>query len=550
MLNGLLNTNDFEGRYYQLSWWAEQSIENNSSIIHWQLDAKGQDDLWYREYRVNLQINGVDVYTSNYSTDRWVGVVATGDITISHNPDGTKTFPINLSAAVFYNYDNVSASGNFTLDPLGRASSLIVTDGILGVVQEISAVKSSTAFTHTLTWSCGVSNGIIANKSADSKWSFTPPISLASEVTKESNVNILFKLTTYNGNNIVGSVTSTASMILPSDASPDFSILITDLTHLNEDYGHYIQNKSNLNIQINASAKYGASIESYNVTYLGNVYNSNNFNVSPSISGNNEIIAIVTDSRGLSTTKRINVYTEAYSDPFIKTSAVHRCNQDGSENLNGGWIKLDTDILVTYFSGKNDIEATIIFNFDSGNPVSYTDKITSNEFIKSYIVQVPVESACKITMKVEDLSLRSITTKTVNASMGGALFHFSADGYSIAVGKNLDSSKQGLDIGFEHTYMDKLHVNEIIYPDAGMLSTVVTKTGTNSSSGNGTWREYTVNFGVTFKDIPFVNVVSTSPIVTETIYIKMISKTGMVYGVYQPDNSLTYATRWFAIGSV
>lgn len=83
----------------------------------------------------------------------------------------------------------------------------------------------------------------------------------------------------------------------------------------------------------------------------------------------------------------------------------------------------------------------------------------------------------------------------------------------------------------------------------------VVTTGANSDVGFGNWRWYTVTFGVTYKELPFVNVIKTSQDIDSSIYIHSFTGnnssgyTGFMYGVYTPNKTWTYSYRWFAIGN-
>ncbi len=114
-----------------------------------------------------------------------------------------------------------------------------------------------------------------------------------------------------------------------------------------------------------------------------------------------------------------------------------------------------------------------------------------------------------------------------------------------------------VDIGSPGYKFNNLHVKKI-YEDGKTLQSkyAVITTDVNSDIGSGNWRWYTVNFGVTYKEIPFVNVMKTSQDVDSSICIYSFTGnasngyTGFMYGVYTPNKSWTYSYRWFAIGNI
>lgn len=80
-------------------------------------------------------------------------------------------------------------------------------------------------------------------------------------------------------------------------------------------------------------------------------------------------------------------------------------------------------------------------------------------------------------------------------------------------------------------------------------NTCVIKSGSYSNAGIGAWKEYSISFGVTYRDIPAVFANPTTLYSNENIVITDISKTGCKIRVYEPSTSFTYGLQWFAIGN-
>ena len=171
-LSGTVKTNaDSNGRYYQLSWTATQSTANNTSTISWTLSAQGYSGGWVAERTLYVTIDGATVYNKSDRVERKVGTIKTGTKTITHNSNGSRSFTITLGAAVYGTSVNCKGSGTFALNTIGRASTLNVSGGTLGVAQTITADRKVSSFTHTLTWECGSYSGTIATKSTATSWS-------------------------------------------------------------------------------------------------------------------------------------------------------------------------------------------------------------------------------------------------------------------------------------------------------------------------------------------------------------------------------------------
>ena len=107
--------------------------------------------------------------------------------TVNHASDGSKSlaisavFQIRATLSGTY-YGTITASANITLDSIPRASNVSAANMTMGSAGTISINRASSAFTHTLTYSFGNTNGTIATKTTASSVSWTPALSLASQI--------------------------------------------------------------------------------------------------------------------------------------------------------------------------------------------------------------------------------------------------------------------------------------------------------------------------------------------------------------------------------
>lgn len=127
--SGSFNTTAYEVRYLTFSWsLASQSTANNQSVINWQLKGAGSNSgYWYYVQNVTLVVNGVTVYSLPKSQQiKLYGytVLASGQATINHNDDGTKTFSASCTAGIYEHDKNVSGSGSWSLTAIPRYANL------------------------------------------------------------------------------------------------------------------------------------------------------------------------------------------------------------------------------------------------------------------------------------------------------------------------------------------------------------------------------------------------------------------------------------------
>ena len=122
-LSGSVKTSTYGSMGLQLSWTAKQSVENNQSTISWTLKSFGKDSsFYYKAGPVSVVINGTTVLNITdrfelYGNGAWS---KSGSLKINHNSDGTKTFSVSISAAIYTYAVNCTGSASFTLDKIAR----------------------------------------------------------------------------------------------------------------------------------------------------------------------------------------------------------------------------------------------------------------------------------------------------------------------------------------------------------------------------------------------------------------------------------------------
>lgn len=459
-LSGTVKTNaDSNGRYYQLTWSATQSIANNTSTISWTLSAQGYSGGWVAERTLYVTIDGATVYNKSDRVERKVGTIKTGTKTITHNSNGSRSFTITLGAAVYGASVNCKGSGTFSLNTIARASTLNVSDGTLGVSQTITADRKSSNFTHTLTWTTGSSySGTIATKSTATSWSFTPPLELANVQTNFSVVAVLFTLTTYNGTTQVGTSGKTVSMVIPNSVAPSCSVSVTDPTGYLDTYGGYIQNKSKMKITVTATPAYGSPIASYRII----VNNKNQYNYNPATtgvittSGSNTIIGKATDERDRTGSATTTINVLAYSSPKI-TFTMYRCNQDGTENMTGSYCKVSYKAVITSLSNKNS--KSIKLRYKKTSDTTYTSRtINMSTYTQEGSEIFSAEDGSSYNVQMQAIDSFETSTTTAELSTGFSILHIPASGKGLAVGKI--SQADEFEVGMDAKFYSGAHFNK------------------------------------------------------------------------------------------
>lgn len=126
-LSGSVKTSTYSGVGLQLSWSATQSVANNQSTISWTLKSFGGNasNYYYKAGPVTVVINGTTVLsiTDRFELYHSGGWSKSGSLKITHNNDGSKSFSVSISAAIYTFAVNCTGSDTFTLDKIARNPS-------------------------------------------------------------------------------------------------------------------------------------------------------------------------------------------------------------------------------------------------------------------------------------------------------------------------------------------------------------------------------------------------------------------------------------------
>lgn len=467
-LSGTVKTNaDSNGRYYQLSWNATQSTANNMSTISWTLSAQGYSGGWLAERTLYVTIDGATVYNKSDRVERKVGTIKTGTKTITHNSNGSRSFTITLGAAVYGTSVNCKGSGTFALNTIGRASTLNVSGGTLGVAQTITADRKVSSFTHTLTWECGSYSGTIANKSTATSWSFTPPLELANTATQLFPVGVYFKLTTYNGSTVVGTSDQTVVMKIPTSIKPTCTVNITDPTGYSSTYGGYVQNKSKMKITVTATPAYGSPITGYSIIANGNTYSDNPATTGViTDSGTNTIIGKATDKRNRTGSATTTINVLAYSSPKI-TFTMYRCDQDGTENMTGSYCKVSYKAVITSLSNKNS--KSIKLRYKKTSDTTYTFRTINMESYTQEGSEIfSAEDGSSYNVQMQAIDSFETSTTTAELSTGFSIMHIAASGKGLAIGKI--SQADEFEVGMDANFYSGAHFNKGFTEDIPLIA--------------------------------------------------------------------------------
>lgn len=290
-----------------------------------------------------------------------------GKITVTHKSDGS------LSGYVRLRFDAPGTSGGWspgTTDlstqwtactTIARASSISVSGSQLGSGVSVTIDRKSNSFTHKVEYKFVESAWTTASSNAATSCSFTPPVSLATQIPSAESGALTVRVTTFNGSTQIGDpVTKAINLKVPTNIVPSLSGLSASRIDngVPDSWGIYVKGKSQVKITASeANGVQGSTIVGYSISGPGLSINAS--------SGTSEVLSstgtltytcTITDSRGRTASKSVSINVVDYSYPNISMS-VERCNSDGTVNVNGTSLRVVINYSIASVSGKNTISS-------------------------------------------------------------------------------------------------------------------------------------------------------------------------------------------------
>ena len=215
----------------------------------------------------------------------------------------------------------------------------------------------------------------------------------------------------------------------PSDANPAVSVSVTEVSGagLFARYGRYLTGKSRIRLRASISAPYGygQSILSRTIT-LNGVTSTADTTIWPAVDGTYYAYAL--DNHNASNSDSLSYQVYDYWDPELATFAIHRCQQDGTNDDAGAYVKIEWEISVAPLGDQNSMSLTITHPQGTTTPT-----LTDYDESGVLIVAADIEHSYDITAALTD-DLGSVT-RTLRLSTAGAIMDIHNGGDGIAFGK-------------------------------------------------------------------------------------------------------------------
>lgn len=433
-----------KNHYIRFSWSLKsQSVANNQSVVSWNMKMIA-DEYGYMESSTakewKVVVNG-KTYTGTKNITHSPGAtltLASGETTIGHNADGSKTFSYSFYQNISITYagtriEAFSGSGSGTLTTIPRASSISATNAYIESATTISITRASSAFKHTLQYKIGTQTSYttIVSKTSDTSYKWTIPTAAYDYVSSTGKtVNIVIKCITYNGSTNIGEKTKTITATCNSSkCAPTLSPTVADVgkisTVLTGDVNKVIKYYNNISYKIGATAKNGASIKSQKITVgtksataatgeIGYV-DSNVFTIT------------ATDSRGFTSSTKITKSLINYIKITCGLSASATLDSETNTatvniTVSGNWFNgsfgAKANTLTVQYRYKTNSGSygswTTLTATKSGNTYKATKSITGLNYSNTYTIEARAYDAIHDNGASNNFGLATAGAKTVS----------------------------------------------------------------------------------------------------------------------------------------
>lgn len=288
-----------------------------------------------------ISIGGQEIpitgFSFNLGSDYTTQTIASGQIVVSHNADGTMDMPYHVSIPNIQGWNQygppaMSLSGTWELTAIPRASGISCPVGTIGKPVTLSVHAADEGFSHTITYRFGNLNGTVAEQTRQREVRWTIPEAFYAQIPGARRGYGSLVCSTYSGGAFIGE--TRCDLIAEVDeiaCRPEISAQITDenpaTTALTGDSSILIRYHSDALVNASYGARNSATIADCGFTCNGKKYTEASVTVQGVESGIFDFA--VTDSRGLTA----NLSVEKPMVPYVKLScnlANHKPDSQGN----------------------------------------------------------------------------------------------------------------------------------------------------------------------------------------------------------------------------
>jgi hypothetical protein len=332
-----------------------------------------------------------------------------------------------------------------------QPSTVSASNGDIGSTISISINKAAPSYTHTIEYAFGNAAGTIVTKTTNAILSWTPPMSLCSEIPNDVSGSCVITCKTYSGDNLIGTTYTTCTLSVPSNIKPSVSDGWASVSYYNTgtpaaSIAAFVQGYSKAEVTfdssyIDMSGCYGATIASYRIA-LGSYVVIEAPYRTPTIetSGQLSVLCVVIDSRGRYTTAELPFTAHPYSQPTLSNIEIFRCLSDGTASNTGTYISCKALASCSSINGLNSVALTARYKLVSAPDYGSTITLVNNQPNVIGGGQILTTSTYLVQLIATD-SLNNTSVIETRVATESVAFNIRAGGQGAAFGKFCESDK-------------------------------------------------------------------------------------------------------------
>lgn len=357
-----------------------------------------------------------------------------------------------------------------TTIPVIKQNGSVITSCYIGSTITIDLPNDNKNYDHDIYYGLAGQTFKMAEYVGNS-YTWKIPLDLCELLPNTTEGRFTVRVETYEGYSLIGSKNAVITVKVPEDIKPTAleNTYIETVSGLTDKFGGWVQDNSILDITINASGQYGASIIQCVTEFMGKTYTGLQFRTDIlDKSGTHAIKTTVTDSRGRKLVINDSLYILPYTFPKIGLLKAYRCDSSGNKRDEGEYVRVEFDYTVNIMNNNNSGQYAIKYATADSTSFTTLKNGTGTAIAETYISTKAIllpEYSYTIRLTVSDL------VKTVNfdvdVPVGFMVMDFNVNGRAIAIGK-ASEKEIGLEIGLPiYDQYDTRILNGLAYYESG-----------------------------------------------------------------------------------
>ena len=339
----------------------------------------------------------------------------------------------------------------------------------VGYEYDFDIYSYNSSYLHKVVLKCGSYSKTWDRVKGGTEIKYTVPEEWAKAFPNSTSLAGTLTLTTYESNystKVGSNDVETVTFFIPASIKPDIKANIVEAVDgIAEQFGAYVQGKSKIIMNITGTGIYGSTIKKYNSTINGVNYTSSSFTTGV-LKLDTDVdytyrqwTAKVTDSRGQIDNQVGSYKILSYHNPKINSFSVVRCNEDGTENEEGTFVKVTSSASIKPCNDGTSDKNTKTFKLsykltteDTWTEIDITGD--SYDLLDERILGgFDVNNTYNFKLEAIDFfGEENSGKKIINLETSDNIMDFLYDGTGMAIGKAAEHSDT-LDVGYTNMYL-------------------------------------------------------------------------------------------------